>query len=265
MDIDDDNPVPRIASVKLLEMIRHSKNNYKGDRTVIGALVGRSCALSRTELDSHANMVVLGKHCLLLSPHGKKMARVAAFSPTLEPMDIPIVTACIKWTDPNTDIDHFLQFDNALYVEQMEHNLLPPFILREAGWTVDEVPHIHTDCVTENTHAIIHERRGVKISLHLHGVFSYFTSTKPSQGDYNRADRGVLHWLTPITHGWNPNQDNYAMAEDSYLDWRGQLVPIADRERVIRKDTLLDVSSVDAGWIKSEDESGDPNITQRYR
>jgi hypothetical protein len=96
MDIDDDDPITHIASVKLLELIRHSTNNYKGDRTVIGALSGHSNELSRTEFDSHANIVVLGKHCLLLSPHGKKMARVAAFSPTLEPMDIPVVHACVK-------------------------------------------------------------------------------------------------------------------------------------------------------------------------
>ena len=111
MDIDDDDPVTHIASVKLLELIRHSKNNCKGDRMVIHRQVISAVSghreLSRMELDSHANMVVLGRHCLLLSPHGKKMARVAAFSPTLEPMDIPVVHACIKWTDPYTDIDHF--------------------------------------------------------------------------------------------------------------------------------------------------------------
>jgi hypothetical protein len=147
----------------------------------------------------------------------------------------------------------------------MENNLIPPFILREAGWTVNDVPRIHSDCVSQYTHSILLERRNVHIGLHLHGVFSYFTCTKPTQSEFDLADRNMIHWMTPITHAWNPNQDNYAIAEDSYLDWRGQLVPSRDRARVVREDNLLDVSSGEGAWIKSEDESENPNITQRHR
>ena len=133
MDLEpSDEPPPSINSVYLLEKIRHSSNNTRPGRVVIGS-VNNASVPSRIELDSHANMVVLGKHCLCLTPQGKKMARVAAFSPTLEPMDIPIVDACIRWTDPLTDKNHFLLFEDALYVEQMEHKLIPPFLLRESG------------------------------------------------------------------------------------------------------------------------------------
>ena len=98
-------------------------------------------------------MPVFGKNCLLLSPVGKKLATVAAFSPTLEPMKIPIVDVCVKWIDPLSDDPHFLEFKDALYVEQMDHNLIPPFLLREAGWIVNEVARIHChDLVTDYSH-----------------------------------------------------------------------------------------------------------------
>ena len=147
---------PSVNSVTLLEKVRHSKNMTKPNRVVIGA-VSDTSSQSRSELDSHANMIVLGKDSLCLTPQGKKMARVAAFSPTLQPMDIPVVDACIKWNDPLTGKDHFLLFEDALYVEQMEHNLLPPFLLREAGWFVNDTARIHTHCPTEFTHSLVLE------------------------------------------------------------------------------------------------------------
>ena len=132
-----------------MELVRHSKHGRGSDRLLIGGVTIDQRVITRTELDSHANMPVFGKNCLLLSPVGKKSATVAAFLPTLEPMKIPIVDVCIKWIDPQTDKTHFLVFKDALYVEQMEHNLIPPFLLREAGWIVNEVARIHChDLVT---------------------------------------------------------------------------------------------------------------------
>ena len=58
---------------------------------------------SRTELDSHANMAVLGKHCTIVSKTGKT-ANVKPFSPDCNTLDeVPIVDALIKWRDPHTD------------------------------------------------------------------------------------------------------------------------------------------------------------------
>ena len=143
---------PNINSVQLIEKVHHSKNVAMPNRVVIGALADAS-SNSRSELDSHANMIVLGKNALCLTPQGKKMARVAAFSPTLEPMNIPVVDACIKWNNPLTGKNHFLPFEDALYVEQMDHNIIPPFLLREAGWIVNEVARIHChDLVTDYSH-----------------------------------------------------------------------------------------------------------------
>lgn len=55
-------------------------------------------------------------------------------------IDVPIADAVIKWKDPfNGDVYYFL-VKNVLYVPSMEHNLIPPFVMREAGIIVNDVP-----------------------------------------------------------------------------------------------------------------------------
>ena len=49
---------------------------------------------SRTELDSHANMPVVGRNSYILSETGK-VVDVKAFSPDFETMQIPIVDATV--------------------------------------------------------------------------------------------------------------------------------------------------------------------------
>ena len=52
---------------------------------------------SNTELDSHANMVVLGKHAFILNSSGKT-AQVSPFTPEYDNMkEVPIVDAVVAW------------------------------------------------------------------------------------------------------------------------------------------------------------------------
>eukprot|EP00957_Ditylum_brightwellii_P106829 8149859-Ditylum_brightwellii.AAC.1 len=56
---------------------------------------------SRTELDSHANMPVVGKHALILS-HTGRVADVNPFTPDYKSMHVPIVHATFKYECPYT-------------------------------------------------------------------------------------------------------------------------------------------------------------------
>ena len=74
----DQEPVP-ISSVE-----EGSSNNNK---------------LHRTELDSHANMVVIGKNVTILNETGR-YAEVAPFTPDYESLHhVPIVDACVEYND----------------------------------------------------------------------------------------------------------------------------------------------------------------------
>jgi len=83
---------------------------------------------SRMELDSHANMPVVGRHCYILQRTGRT-ADVSAFSPDLNTLEILIVDAALMYYCPYTGREIMLIVRNALYVSSMENNLIPPFIL----------------------------------------------------------------------------------------------------------------------------------------
>ena len=56
---------------------------------------------SRTELDSHANMPVVGKHCFILADTGKT-AEVSPYTLDYDAMDVKIVDAAVIYKCPFT-------------------------------------------------------------------------------------------------------------------------------------------------------------------
>ena len=59
----------------------------------------------------------------------------------------------------------------------MKHNLIPPFILREAGLTVSEVPKIHCDEPAVEDHSIFDDVTKPQITLKLEDFFLVFPNT----------------------------------------------------------------------------------------
>ena len=108
----------------------------------------------KTELDSHANMAVIDKHSVIVNDTGET-ADVKPFSPDCKTLQkVKIVDAAIKWTCPNTDADYILLVMNALYVPANENNILPPFLMRETGIVVIDVPKIHVDNPQVEDHSL---------------------------------------------------------------------------------------------------------------
>jgi hypothetical protein len=88
-------------------------------------------------------MPVVGGHDYIISETGK-IADVSPFTPDYKSMEIPLVDAAIQYEDPYNNKVYILVIHNALYVPTMTNILLPPFILRQAGIEVNNVPKIHT-------------------------------------------------------------------------------------------------------------------------
>eukprot|EP00957_Ditylum_brightwellii_P192484 14655004-Ditylum_brightwellii.AAC.1 len=61
----------------------------------------------------------------------------------------------------------------------MDHNLIPPFMLREVEIAVNETPKIHKENPTVNDHVNTFPNPGLRIPMELWGVFSYFPTSKP--------------------------------------------------------------------------------------
>ena len=55
--------------------------------------------VSRTEFDSHANMIVVSKNAHIINFTGKK-ANVQPYSPNYDPQEIPIVDAAVLYECP---------------------------------------------------------------------------------------------------------------------------------------------------------------------
>ena len=101
-------------------------------------------------------MVVLGKHCFVFDTVHDRTCDVEPFDKTLGvARKIPIVDAALAYDCPYTHRTYLLIVRNALYVPSMTNNLLPPFILREAGLEVNDVPKIHVPNPGVTDHAML--------------------------------------------------------------------------------------------------------------
>ena len=135
---------------------------------------------SRTELDSHANMPVVGKNAVVLVETGRT-CDVSAFTPDYEPMEVKIVDAAIQYECPFQGTVCILVIWNCLHVPTMTNNLIPPFIMQEAGVEVNDWPKIHSIDPSVEDHSIYFSESEFQIPLSLKGVFSGFTTSKPNE------------------------------------------------------------------------------------
>ena len=108
---------------------------------------------TRTELDSHANMPVVGNHVLVLNHHDKQVD-VSPFSPDYSSLTVEVVDAAIKYDCNYTGETYIFIICNALLVPSMGNNLIPPFMMREAGLVVNETPKIQVDDPSITDHSI---------------------------------------------------------------------------------------------------------------
>ena len=190
---------------------------------------------SRTDLDSHANMPVVGSDVYVLAKLNKT-CEVSPYTPDYEPMRVPLVDAAVRYDSPFDGRAYILVIRNALHVPSMDYNLIPPFMLREAGIKVKDVPKIQVDDPSEEDHAITFPETGFRIPLFLHGTFPYFPTTKPTTDDL--TDPSDVYMLTPAN--WNPHSEVYARNEESMLDWEGNMKQPCDREVRVVMDEIPD-------------------------
>ena len=107
-----------------------------------------------TELDSHANMAVAGKDCTIIRRSGH-YANVTPFSSELPTMEtVKIGDVGLAYNDPVTLGTYLLVMRNALLIPTMDHNLLPPLLIREASLFLDETPKFQLTSLLRDNHTI---------------------------------------------------------------------------------------------------------------
>ena len=89
-----------------------------------------SASTSRTELDPHANSPLVGKNAIILYKT-EMTVNVTPFSCDFGMMpEVPVVHAVVAYDCPITGNSTILIINNAMYIREMEHNLLPPIMMR---------------------------------------------------------------------------------------------------------------------------------------
>jgi len=136
-----------------------------------------------------------------------KTVDVSPFTPDYWTMEVQMVDAAVQYDCPYDGKSYILVLYNALHVPSMEHNLILPFMLREAGITVNEMPKIQVTNPAESDHAIEFPETGFWIPLSLWGIFSYFTTSKPTHKAL--VEPMDVYLLTPTR--WNPHSNVYAL------------------------------------------------------
>ena len=184
--------------------------------------------ISRTELDSHANMPCVGRNANIISRTGE-FVPVNPFSPEIDAVNLEIVHAAVKYECPYTGKPYFLVIRNALHVKSMEHNLIPPFIMREAGVEVNDTPKIQCDGPSATDHSIYFKETDFRIMMQLRGIFSYFPTSRPTEEEMMASDDVYL--LTPTT--FNPHCDSFARNEENITDWQGNIIDKRHRQQYI--------------------------------
>lgn len=130
----------------------------------------------------------------------------------------------------------------------MEHNLILPFIMREARIQGNEAPKIHVDNPTVNDHSLFFPGAETRIALLLWGICSYFPCRIPIRTELEE-NRVLL--MTPDGSSWNPHSDVYARNEENMLDWEGRIVEPKDRVRILLSEIQEDTAIVSSATVST--------------
>ena len=191
-------------------------------------------------------MVVIDKQAFIFS-HSGQYANVRAITDEFKGIPkVPIVHAVIAYDCPQSGQTYLLVVRNALCISSMEHNLIPPFILREAGLVLQYTPKIHCNVPSAEDHSLFDEETGLRIPFTLDGTFSVFKLRSLTNEEiYNVEDLETV-FLTPYSNKWDPYDKSYKHNENSFLDHIIRMIPTSNyNKRTLVYD--LACSAVGAG------------------
>ena len=131
-----------------------------------------------TELDSHTDSHVVRKHSHILKSTGRKVS-VKGFTdqlgaPILIPVDASVVYDC-EYSGRSLVLD----IRNALFLRNMDTNLILPLMMRLAGLKINECPKFLSDTPNETNHLINSPEMDFRIPLHLDEIISFILTRRP--------------------------------------------------------------------------------------
>jgi Fe-S-cluster containining protein len=170
---------------------------------------------TRCELDTHADTCAFGRNSYIVSKSSQKVS-VAGFHPDMkEVTNVEIVTAAVAYDCPDTFVTHILIFPQSLYFPQMDHNLLCPDQMREAGIIVNDIPLLRIEPKHRTTehHSIIDHSYNLHIPLKYDKPISYFICRKPSIDEIHDTLNNIHVQMTSDAE-WSPYDEQAQLDEE---------------------------------------------------
>ena len=203
-------------------------------------------------------MFVAGKDVHVLAKTGRT-ASVQAYDPSMQPVQLDIIDCAVLYESSLTGRKVLMIVEGAIYSPTMDHNLVPPFMLREAGVVVDTTPKCQANSPNDNHHSLYWPGVDLRIPLQLLGIFSYFPTRVPTQDELNDESIPVIR-ISP-EGPWDPNSELHALNENNLLDSEGHVIrePTQQPEKFLLEDVpLIDahvasvtVSSAEVDYINN--------------
>ena len=126
------------------------------------------------------------------------------------------------------------------------YNLIPPFILREAGLVLNDTPKIHCNVPSAEDHSLFDKETGPRITFALDGKFSVFKSRSLTDEEIKNVEDFETVFLKPDSNKWDPYDKSYKHNEDSFMDHRGRMTPPPNHNKRTQIDDF-NFSAVRAG------------------
>ena len=189
-------------------------------------------------------MIVFGKNCFIISKSDKE-AIVNDFTVQVGTIIVPIINAAVAYDCPWSQTTYKLIARNILSVPSMDHNPIQPFILREAGLTVNDTAMLHLNKPFIDDHAIICPNSDMRIWLHLHGTFSCFSTRMATPDEIlDPASRVVV--ITTEGASWNLQCTSYQLNKKAHIYYYGHLTQPNYRTPHLIEDNDIHLDSVRA-------------------
>ena len=125
--------------------------------------------------------------------------------------EVPVVHTAVAHDCPITGETTILIINNALYIPEMEHNLIPPMMMRLNGLLVDECPKFLCPNPTIDTHSIFFPIDKIRFPLDLYGTTSYISTRRTKS--LIEVNRNVNLTLTSEHPEWDPSSPIFSQQE----------------------------------------------------
>ena len=165
----------------------------------------------KVELDSHADICVVGDNCLVIHDHNWPV-NVYSYDPKDGHRSAKTVDATVGYQDPQSGQVFILMINQAIFIDGLDNYLLCPMQCHLNGVHIREIPKFLAESPSETTHAVelsnpFEAAHLLIIPLQLSGAISYFYVYSLSTAEYENDNIPKIH-LTAEEPPWDPQQAN---------------------------------------------------------